>query len=46
MRAGFELYQSCWACLGCGGEGERFGPGSGRVWWYYVYVSCESGSFV
>ena len=25
--------------------GRRLGPGSGRMWWSYVFVSCESGSF-
>ena len=23
--------------------GRRLGPGSGRVWWCYVSVCCESG---
>ena len=28
------------------GVGRGFGPGSGRVGWCYVCVSCESGLFV
>ena len=28
------------------GVGRGFGPGSGKVGWCYVCVSCESGFFV
>ena len=41
----------CWACA-CvwvavvWGVGRVLGPGSGKMWWCYVCVRCEFGSFV
>ena len=49
----YIIYQlSLLMCLGCGGVGgvggvgEWFGPGSGKVRWCYVFLCCDSGSFV
>ena len=42
------LYLGCCGVGYVGGEwvGRELGPGSGRMGWSYVCVSCESGLFV